>query len=173
MSNDVLLQETKNVVLAGKITAEKTKKTIELLRHAIAKKETPPVLYINSGGGKVVPSLELYHFLRDQETVTGIAGGACHSMALVVLQGCHIRKAHHYTRFTIHDIITTIEGSVWQMERGISKVIEARKKVQWKVYATLAERAGKHLEEIAKISQQTTSMSASEALAYGLIDEII
>lgn len=171
MNRDVLLQET--AVLKGKITEKKAKKTIDLLRHAIANKEAHPVLYINSGGGKVVPSIDLYHFLRDQETVTGVVVGACHSMALIVLQGCRVRKAHHNTRFTIHDITITIKGSVWQIERGILELIEARKIVQWKVYAILAERSGRPIEEIAKKSQRVTSMSADEAKALGLIDEII
>ena len=172
MEKRVFLKETQDIHLVGRITTKCMRQIIGAMRKAQGT-DTSIVLYINSEGGDVLPALELYHFLRNAGDVVGVVDHAAHSMAAVVLQGCRVRKAYSNAHITIHDMNVTVQGTVWDMEKGIVAALEQRKKIQQKIYAIFAERSAKSIKEIAEKCHKGITFSASGAKEAGLIDEVI
>eukprot|EP01132_Coremiostelium_polycephalum_P000057 gene57-83_t len=129
-------------------------------------------LYINSPGGSVYPGLGIYDTMQyiapDVHTIcTGLAA----SMAAVLLAGGASKKRYAlpHSRILIHQPLGGAQGQASDMEITIKQMLEIKKDL----YLILSKHTGKDPAVLEKDGDRDYWMRASEAKAYGLIDEVL
>ena len=129
-------------------------------------------LYVNSPGGSITAGMAIYdtmHYVR--APVSTICIGQAASMAAVLLAAGTKgkRRALPHARVLIHQPYGGYQGQAADVEihaREMRRVREVMNKV-------LAEHTGQPLDRIALDTDRDNIMDAEQALAYGIIDEII
>ncbi len=129
-------------------------------------------VYINSPGGSVTAGLAIYdtmQFLKC-DVVTYCLGQAA-SMGAVLLAAGAPGKRHALpgARIMIHQPWGGAQGTASDLS------IQAQEILRLKDYLNgiLAHHTGKSVEEIARDTDRDNFMSAAEAAAYGLVDDVI
>jgi len=134
--------------------------------------DTDISLYINSPGGSVsagLAILDTMNFIKPD--VSTICLGQAASMGAILLAGGEKgkRKILPNSRVMIHQPLGGIEGQAADIEIHAREIISIRKKIN----VLLSEMTGKSVEQINKDSDRNYFMSATEAVNYGLVDQII
>jgi ATP-dependent Clp protease protease subunit len=128
--------------------------------------------YINSGGGSVRDGLAIYDTMQlispDVNTVcVGMAG----SMATILLAGGAKGKRYSLPNSTIHfhPASTGVEGSAPDVERYVAELL----RLQRLGSELLGKATGHTPDEIESYFSRDRFLTAEEAKAYGLIDQIL
>jgi len=134
--------------------------------------EKDVTLYINSPGGLVYAGLAIYDTMQyiRADVATYCVGMAASMAAILLAAGAKgKRKALKYSRIMIHQPLGGARGQASEVE------IEAREILRLKGIANdiIANHTGQPLEKVAKDTDRNYYMSAEEAVAYGLIDDIL
>lgn len=129
-------------------------------------------LYINSPGGVVTAGLAMYDTMQSiKPDVATICMGSAASIAAVLLSGGAPGKRYalKHARMMIHQVSGGFQGTALDIE------IQAREALYHnRVLAEIiAERTGQPLERIKNDIQRDFFMSAEEAIAYGLVDQMV
>ncbi len=129
-------------------------------------------LYINSPGGVITAGMAIYDTMQYiRPDVATICVGQAASMGAVLLAGGARgkRRALRHARILIHQPLGGFRGQATDIE------IHARDILRWKetLNNTLAHHTGQSVETIARDTERDNIMTASDALEYGLIDEVI
>ncbi len=130
-------------------------------------------MYINSPGGSVTAALAVYdtmQFIKPQ--VATICAGLAASMASVLLTGGAPgkRMSLPYSKILIHQPwIGEIGGQATDIEIHARDLIATRSTLA----AIYAERTGQPADKILRDLERDFHMTAQEAKAYGLIDEVL
>jgi len=129
-------------------------------------------IYINSPGGSVYAGLAIYDTMQYvRPRVSTICLGLAASMAAVLLAGG--AKGARYslpnTRVLIHQPSAGFSGQATDIAIHAQEILRVRRRLD----EILANHTGKTIEDINRDSERDFFMSADEAKAYGLIDEII
>ena len=104
----------------------------------------------------------------------GIACMYTFSAAAVILQACNCRQAAANTELLIHHLReTSITLDIMRSKKKMAGLRKEAEVAQRKLDEILSRRTGKTILEIRAESQKDKEMTADEALAFGLIDEII
>ena len=129
-------------------------------------------VYINSPGGSVTAGLAIYdtmQFLKC-DVVTYCIGQAA-SMGAVLLTAGTKGKRHALpgARIMIHQPWGGAQGTASDIH------IQAQEILRLKDYLNgiLAKHTGKSVKEVAKDTDRDFFMSAQEAVAYGLVDDVL
>ena len=129
-------------------------------------------LYINSPGGSVTAGMAIYDTMQyikcDVET---ICIGMAASMGAFLLAGGTKGKrlALPNAEIMIHQPLGGARGQATEIQIAAEHILKTRQKLN----QILAENTGKSVEEIARDTERDNFMSADEAKAYGLVDEVI
>ncbi|MEK7629318.1 MAG: ATP-dependent Clp endopeptidase proteolytic subunit ClpP [Patescibacteria group bacterium] len=129
-------------------------------------------LYINSPGGSVTAGLAVYDTIQlIKSDVSTICVGIAASMGAVLLAGG--KKGRRFSlpnsEVMIHQVMGGVEGQAVEIEISARHII----KVKDRLNKILAKHSGKSLKDIEKDTDRDHFMSAEEAKAYGIVDEII
>jgi len=131
-------------------------------------------LYINSPGGSVTAGMAIYDTMQfiKPEVQTIVMGQACSMGSLLAQAGAKgKRKMLPNARHMIHQPSGGARGQATDMEIQVKEIL-AMKKNLTEIYVQ-HNSAGKTFEELSKDMERDYFMSAQEALAYGLVDEVI
>jgi ATP-dependent Clp protease protease subunit len=79
------------------------------------------------------------------------------------------RTALKHARVMIHQPMSGMQGQVTEMEIALKETL----KVRDELYQIIAEHSGQTFEKISKDSDRDYWMSATEAKAYGMIDDVL
>ena len=157
-------------------------------------------IYINSPGGMVYAGLGIYDTMQlVGPDVATICTGMAASMAAVLLTaGAHGKRsvlphsrvlihqpmgaavlltagAHGkrsvlpHSRVLIHQPMGGAEGQASDIEIAAAEI----RKLKSELYDIIAKHSGQSLEKIAKDADRDYWMTASEAVAYGMVDNIL
>ena len=128
--------------------------------------ESPLTVHINSAGGDPFSAIAIGHAIRHSgKDITINVAGLCASAAVLILcSGSKVTSAFN-SLFMIHGVSALLEDS-YNLEE-LEKVKNSLEKVQATMKATLDTRL-----KDADLSKEQW-LSADEALAMGLIDEIL
>jgi len=129
-------------------------------------------MFINSPGGSVIAGMGIYDTMRYVSPDVGtICTGLAASMAAVLLTAGTKgkRTCLEHSRVMIHQPSGGMQGQFTDMEISYNLIKQLRKEL----YDILAHHSGKTFKDIEKDSERDKWMTAKEAKAYGLIDEVL
>lgn len=129
-------------------------------------------LYINSPGGSVVAGMAIYDTMQYVKCdVSTICMGMAASMGAFLLAGGKKGKrfALPNSEIMIHQPSGGARGQATEIKIAAEQILRTRKKLN----EMLAANTGQPLEVIERDTERDTYMSAQEALAYGIIDNVI
>lgn len=129
-------------------------------------------LYINSPGGVVSCGLAIYDTMQYiKPDVSTICVGSAASMASVLLTaGARGKRfALPHSQIMIHQPLGGVQGQATEIEIHAREILRMRKELN----GLLSQHTGQPLDVIQKDTERDNFMTAEEAKAYGLIDEIL
>jgi ATP-dependent Clp protease protease subunit len=174
--DDVFLRDRK-VFLVGQIDDESCNDLIKKLLYLEAEDSTRKItLFINSPGGEVGSGLAVYDTIRLMKSpVTAVVTGIAASMGSIILLACDSDKRLMLpsSRVMIHDCSWGRRDMGGKKPFEIQEELNQLKGVNERLVSIIAERTGKTIEEISKITQNDAYFSAGEAVEFGLASEII
>lgn len=129
-------------------------------------------LYVNSPGGSVYGGFGIYDTMHMvTPDVATICTGVALSMGSVLLcaGAAGKRSALKHSRVMIHQTSSGTQGTAADMDISIRQVL----KVQDELYQIIADHSGQNLETIRTAADRDYWMTAEEAKAFGMIDEVL
>jgi ATP-dependent Clp protease protease subunit len=129
-------------------------------------------MYINSPGGSVSAGLAIYDTMQYIKCdVSTICIGMAASMGAFLLAGGTKRKrmALPNSEIMIHQPSGGAQGQATEIKIVAEQILKTKRKLN----EILAANTGKPLEQIEIDTERDNYMSAEEAKAYGLIDNVI
>ena len=129
-------------------------------------------IYINSPGGSVTAGLAIYDTMQlVKQDISTICVGQAASMGAFLLAGGTKGKrfALPNSRILIHQPAGGAQGQASDIEIHAREILRIRKILD----SILSANTGQTIKRIQKDTDRDYIMSAEDALAYGIIDEII
>ncbi|MCK5000691.1 MAG: ATP-dependent Clp protease proteolytic subunit, partial [Anaerohalosphaera sp.] len=129
-------------------------------------------LYINSPGGSVDDTMAIYDTMRfiGSPIATYCIGRAQSGGAIILAAGTKgKRHALPHAKVMLHQPWGGITGQASDIKIQAEEINKAKKTIN----EILAKHTGLTPEKIAQETERDNYMSADEALAYGLIDEVL
>ena len=129
-------------------------------------------IYINSPGGSVYAGYGIYDTMQfigcDVSTIcTGMA--ASFAAVLLVAGTKGKRMALPHSRVMIHQPLGGVQGQASDIEITAREILKVKKEL----YTIISTHSGKSYEEVERDSDRDYWMTAEEAKAYGMVDEIL
>ena len=128
-------------------------------------------LYINSPGGSVSAGLAIYDTMQyiKCEVSTICVGLAASMGAFLLAAGAKgKRKALPNAEIMIHQVSGGARGQATDINIQAEQILKLKKRLN----EILSERTGQSVERVTRDTERDNYMSADEARAYGLIDEV-
>lgn len=129
-------------------------------------------IYFNSPGGSVYAGLGIYDTMQYiSSDVATICTGLAASMAAVLLVAGAKgkRSALPHSRIMIHQPMGGAQGQATDIEITAREILKLKKEL----FEIISSHSGKPFDEVAKDSDRDYWMTADEAKAYGMIDEVL
>jgi ATP-dependent Clp protease protease subunit len=130
------------------------------------------MMYINSPGGVVSAGLAIYDTMQALRcpVATFCVGQAASMASLLLAAGAKgKRNALPNARIMIHQVLAGFRGQATDIAIHAKEILKARHTLN-EIYS---RHTGKPAEQIGRDTERDNFMSADEAKAYGLIDEVL
>ena len=129
-------------------------------------------LYINSPGGSISAGMAIYdtmQFIKPQ--VSTLCIGMAASMGAFLLQAGEKGKRFALPNSTvmIHQPLGGFRGQASDIEIHAKYILSLRERL----YNLMAQHTGRTVDEIARDSERDNFLTAQEAMAYGLVDQVL
>ncbi len=166
------LLEDRVVFLSGEINDDVANLVVAQLIYLESKDPTKDIcLYINSPGGSVSAGLAIYdtmNYIRCD--VSTICIGLAASMGAFLLSSGTKGKrfALPNSEIMIHQVLGGAQGQATDVEIQTKQLL----KIKQKLNRLLAENVGRDIAEVERDTERDNYLSASEAKAYGIIDDV-
>jgi len=129
-------------------------------------------LYINSPGGSVTAGLAIYDTMQFLTCdVNTYCIGQAASMGAVLLAGGTTGKRFSLpnANIMIHQVLGGAEGQATDVEIRVKYMLRLKNRLN----TILSKHTGKPIEQVEKDCDRDNFMTADEAKAYGLVDEVV
>lgn len=161
------------VFLGDQVTAETANLVVvQLLFLANEDPKKDIKFYINSPGGSVYAGLAIIDTMNYIEPDVQTIGIGLQASMGAVLLACGAKGKRFClpnARVMIHQPSSGTEGKITDQEIALKEGVEV-KKILLQMFA---EKTGKSYKQVEKDMDRDNWMSAKEALAYGIVDEVI
>ena len=163
----------RKIFLWNQVDDESAGKIVKQLLYLDSLSHDDIIFFINSPGGVISSGLAIYDAMNaiESDVVTVCCGQAASMGAVLLTAGAKGKRyAWPSARIMIHQPL--IQG---QMEGPASDIkIQAEEMLRIRSITTniIAKTSGKTVEEVDRDTERDNFMSAEEAKAYGLIDEV-
>jgi ATP-dependent Clp protease protease subunit len=130
------------------------------------------MLYINSPGGSFTAGLSIYDTMQflHCDVATVVTGQAASMASFLLAAGAKgKRSALPHASVMIHQPLAGFQGQATDIEIHAKQILRARDLIN-ELYA---KHTGQPIDKIARDTDRDNFMSADEAKAYGLIDEVV
>ncbi len=173
MSLSDMLLENRIIMLFGPIS-EKTASTVimQLLYLQSIKRSQDVNLYINSPGGLVDQTLAIYDTMQFMgcEVATYCIGQAASGAALILLAGTKGKRfILPNAKVMLHQPYGGITGQAEDIKIQAEEVLRDKRRIN----EIIAKYTGKKVEDVEADTERDRYLNAEEALAYGLVDEVL
>ena len=161
------------IMLSGQVTDDLANTIIAQLLFLDAQDSEKDIyLYINSPGGSVTAGLAIFdtmNFVKaDVQTI--VMGMAASMGSFLLAAGAKGKRfALPNAEVMIHQPLGGAQGQATEIEIAARHILKTRDRLN----KILAERTGQPIEVIEKDTDRDNFMSAEEAKAYGLVDEVM
>jgi ATP-dependent Clp protease protease subunit len=128
--------------------------------------------YINSPGGSVNDGLMIYdtmQFLTCDVNTYSVGQSASMGAVLVAAGTKGKRYALPNSTLMIHQVLGGAEGAASDVEIRVKYMLSLKRRLN----SILAKHTGKPVEQVEKDCDRDNFMTADEAKAYGLVDEVV
>ena len=128
--------------------------------------------YINSPGGSVSAGLSIFdtmNFIKPDISTMCMGIAASMGAFLLAAGAKGKRLALPNSKIMIHQPSGGAQGQATDIEIHAREILKTREQLN----RILAERSGQPLEKVQADTERDNFMSAEEALAYGLLDQVI
>ena len=129
-------------------------------------------LYINSPGGDITSLFAIYDTMQyiKPDVSTICMGQAASAAAVLVLAGTKGKRyALPHSRILLHQPHGGASGQAVDIEIQAKEITRYRKLLE----ELIAEHTGQPLEKVSKDTDRDYILTADEAVAYGVVDEVI
>jgi len=129
-------------------------------------------LYINSPGGDITALFAIYDTMKyiKPDVSTFCYGQAASAAAVLLAAGAHEKRfALPHSRILLHQPWGGAAGQASDIEIQAKEILRMRDLLN----SLLASDTGQTVEKIASDTDRDFVMTAAEAVAYGLIDEVL
>ena len=168
-----LLLDNRIIFLQGEITNGSANELVmKLLYLQSVNRRKDISFYINSPGGSVSATLAIYDTMKIMScpVATYCVGLAASGGAILLAGGTKGKRfALPHSKVMIHQPWGGVGGQVSDIEIQAAEILKDRQTLN----EILAESTGKTVETIAKDIDRDFYLSAPEAKAYGLVDNIL
>ncbi len=130
------------------------------------------MLYINSPGGSVTAGLSIYDTMQflHCDVATVVTGQAASMGSFLLATGAKGKRyALPHATVMIHQPLAGFRGPATDIEIHARQILRARDTIN-ELYA---KHTGQPVEKIAEDTERDNFMTAEEAKAYGLVDEVV
>ena len=173
MTLDDLLLENRIVFMIGEINYRMATEVIMKLLYLDNLKSGIEInLYINSPGGSVDDTMAIYDTMRfiGSPVATYCIGRAQSGAAIVLAAGTEGRRhALPHAKVMLHQPWGGVTGQAEDIRIQAEEIVKAKKVIN----ELLSKHTGLTPEKIAEETERDKYMTAKEAKAYGLIDEVL
>jgi ATP-dependent Clp protease protease subunit len=129
-------------------------------------------IYINSPGGSVTAGMAIYDTMQFvKPDITTICVGQAASMgALLLAAGTHGKRySLPHSRILLHQPMGGFSGQASDIDIHAREILRLKQSLN----AILQQHTGQDLERLQQDTDRDFFMSSEEAVAYGVIDEVI
>ena len=129
-------------------------------------------MYLNTPGGQVTSGLAIYDTMQlVQPEVATVCTGMAASMGAVLLCAGEKgkRSALPHSRVLIHQPLGGAQGQATEILIAAKEI----EKTRTELFNIISSHTGQPLEKVAADGERDYWMNAEEALAYGMVDEIL
>lgn len=173
MTLDDMLLDNRIVFLIGEISYARAAEVImKLLYLDNLKRDSEISLYINSPGGGVDDTMAIYDTMQfiGSPVATFCIGRAESGGAVILAAGTKgKRHALPHAKIMLHQPWGGVTGQAADIKIQAQEILKAKSMMN----EILSKHTGQPVERIAAETERDRYMSAEEALAYGLIDEVL
>jgi ATP-dependent Clp protease protease subunit len=130
------------------------------------------MLYVNSPGGLVTAGLAIYDTMQHVKCdVSTICMGQAASMGALLLAAGAAKKrfALPHARILIHQPLGGFSGQATDIDIQAKEILRTRERLN----EILARHTGQPIEKVRQDTDRDYYMSSTEALEYGLIDDVL
>ena len=160
------------IMLVDEVNEDSATAIVSQLLYLDSENNNDITLLINSPGGSVIDGLAIYDTMnRIKSKISTIVTGQASSMGAFLLSSGEkgMRKASKSSRIMIHSIGHGYQGNIHD-----TRVSHAESEfLQTYLTDILVTNTGQKSSKVKKDMERDKFMSAEEALAYGIIDEVI
>ena len=161
------------IMLSGQVTDDLANSIIAQLLFLDAQDSEKDIyLYINSPGGSVTAGMAIYdtmNFVKANVQTIVMDMAASMGSFLLTAGTKGKRFALPNAEIMIHQPLGGAQGQATEIEIAARHILQTRERLN----KILAERTGQPLEVIEKDTDRDNYMTAEQAKAYGLIDEVM
>ena len=158
--------------LFGPIDDRMAELVIAQLQYLEDKEVEEIIMQINSPGGSVPAGLAIYdtmNFVKARIVTVGLGMAASMGAFLLSAGSKGFRRATASTEILIHQPLGGVSGQASDIIIAADHIRRTRDRLNH----ILSENTGKPIQTIQADTDRDFSMTAQEALAYGIIDEVI
>jgi ATP-dependent Clp protease, protease subunit len=130
------------------------------------------MLYINSPGGSFTAGLAIYDTMQfvHCDVATVVTGQAASMASFLLAAGAKGKRfALPHATVLIHQPLAGFRGQATDIEIHARQILESRETIN-RLYA---QHTGQPAEKIARDTDRDNFMTAEQARAYGLVDEVL
>lgn len=166
------LLKNRIILLSGEINDDTANVVIAQLLYLDSINQEDISIYINSPGGSITSGMAIYDTMNlIKSDVSTICVGMSASMAAFLLS-CG-KKGKRYclpnSEVMIHQPLGGVKGQATEIDIVAKRILNLRNKIN----SILAKNTKKNLKQIEKDTDRDYYMNATEALEYGIIDQIL
>jgi ATP-dependent Clp protease protease subunit len=128
--------------------------------------------YINSPGGSVTSGMAIYDTMQYVKCdISTLCIGQAASMGAVLLAAGAQGKRYSLpnSRIMIHQPLGGFQGQATDIDIHAKEILRVRTELN----RIFAHHTGKDIKQISRDTERDNFMSASEAVAYGIIDKVL
>ncbi|MDQ1233960.1 ATP-dependent Clp protease protease subunit [Paenibacillus sp. SORGH_AS306] len=161
------------IMVSGEVEDQMANVIVAQLLHLAAEDEQKDIqMYINCPGGSVSAGFAIYDTMQFiKPDVSTICTGMAASFGAILLVGGTIgkRMALPNSEIMIHQPLGGAKGQASDVILYADRLLRSRAKLN----EIIADRTGQPLEKVAQDSDRDYFLTAEEAVAYGLVDQVV
>jgi ATP-dependent Clp protease protease subunit len=172
MSLDDMMLENRIIFLVGDINYARASEIVMKMLYLDNTKRSEISLYINSPGGSVDDTLAIYDTMRfiGSTVATYCIGRAQSGGAIILAAGKKGKRfALPHSKIMLHQPWGGVTGQAADIKIQAEEILKAKAVIN----GLLAKHTGQSVDKIRAETERDRYMTADEAQAYGLIDEVL